>query len=579
MDTFVPGTPAVYLTIRHGPRSGHTFSAAGPSVTIGRIAGNSIVIDDPQVSRHHASLTLEAGQWVLRDLGSTNGTAVNGQRIASPWVVREGDVIGLGDVVLGVQTGGGPGAGDSTVAGMQVQAPVAVRPLPEPVAVPQPGGAAQAGRSWVLPIVVSILAVGMMVMAVLLGLSLLAKPTTPPQVVVNSPPSGFGVSAGGEVEVQCTITDPDGVARVELWADNTLVASQSAPDARGQSPFVSILRWTSSAPGPHVLVVKAYDAGRQESQSAPILVNVGEGEGGAATSTPPSPTPIPPLDTATPTSSPTPTPTHTPTPTSTDTPTPTHTPTPIPTSTSTTTPTAVPTDTPPLPTGTLTPVLSPTPCVDDARFVADITVPDGTIVGPAQRVDKVWRLSNTGTCQWSAGYAATFVSGSQIPGPTTAGVPETAPGGTADVGVTLYAPVAPDTYAAYWQMRDAAGVTFGQLFKVEIVVPAPATVTPIPTSTAILLPTPEASISFSADRTEIAAGECTTLRWDVENVAAVYLDGAGVVGHGTQSACPDTTTTYVLHIVRRDGGTTERSVTISVTGDSTFDSPVEELEQ
>ncbi len=573
MDTYVPGAPALHLTIRRGPRTGHSFSAAGPSVTIGRIAGNDIVIDDSQVSRHHASLTLEAGQWVLRDLGSTNGSTVNGQRIESPCVVREGDVIGLGDVMLGVQVGGGAGAGDSTMAGMAARAPVATPSVPAPVPVPPPVVTPAGGQPWALPAIAGILVVVLVAVAAVLGLLVLRRQAASPQVIVNSPPNGFSLNAGDEVQVQCTIIDPGGVTRAELWSDNTLYASQSAPDARGQSPFVFIQRWASDTPGPHVLVVKAYGSSHQESQSAPVLVNVAAVATPTATSTPVSPTPIPPLDTPTPTPSPTLAPTDTTTPTPTPTPTPTHTST----STSTPTLTPVPTDTPPGPTATLTPVPSPTPCVDDAYFVVDVTVPDGTVVGPAQRVDKVWRLSNTGTCRWTAGYAAAHVSGTQMSGPYLAGVPETAPGGTADVGVTFYAPVTPGTYAAYWQMRNAAGASFGQQFKVEIVVAGPATLTPTPTSTVIVLPTPQVSISFTADRTDIAEGECTTLRWDVDNVTAVYLNGAGVVGHSTQSVCPTKTTTYVLRVVRRDGGTTEKSITISVTSSSSSDSPSRDL--
>ena len=81
MSQGISTTPVVHLTIRRGPRPGQTFSAPGPSVVIGRVPGNDIILDDPQVSRHHASLTLEGGQWVLRDLGSTNGTTVNGQPV------------------------------------------------------------------------------------------------------------------------------------------------------------------------------------------------------------------------------------------------------------------------------------------------------------------------------------------------------------------------------------------------------------------------------------------------------------------------------------------------------------------
>ncbi len=60
------------------------------------------------------------------------------------------------------------------------------------------------------------------------------------------------------------------------------------------------------------------------------------------------------------------------------------------------------------------------------------------------------------------------------------------------------------------------------------------------------------------------AGNCTTLRWDVEHAIAVYLNGAGVAGHAAQQVCPSSTTTYTLR-VEHAGGVTEKQVTITVT--------------
>ena len=56
---------------------GQSFDLNKPVVTIGREAGNDIVLEDPQVSRHHARLTLQGGGYVVEDLGSTNGSFIN----------------------------------------------------------------------------------------------------------------------------------------------------------------------------------------------------------------------------------------------------------------------------------------------------------------------------------------------------------------------------------------------------------------------------------------------------------------------------------------------------------------------
>ena len=87
-------------------------------------------------------------------------------------------------------------------------------------------------------------------------------------------------------------------------------------------------------------------------------------------------------------------------------------------------------------------------------------------------------------------------------------------------------------------------------------------VTVAPTAT----PDPSTNPRFRADRTAISAGECTFLRWDVEGVQAVYLDGAGRPGQSVEQVCPLRTYTYTLTIVRRDGARTNHRVTIQVTG-------------
>jgi len=74
--------------------------------------------------------------------------------------------------------------------------------------------------------------------------------------------------------------------------------------------------------------------------------------------------------------------------------------------------------------------------------------------------------------------------------------------------------------------------------------PVIPTDTPVPTDT----PWPPAEASLQADDTSLVQGECTTLRWDVEYATAVFLNGGGVPGHGTQQVCPASTATYDLHV-------------------------------
>ncbi|WP_030420752.1 DUF1707 and FHA domain-containing protein [Streptomyces sp. SCSIO 75703] len=72
----------------------------GHPLRIGRDPANGLRLTHETVSRVHAELTRQGGMWVLRDLGSTNGTTVNGRRVIGAAVVREGDQIGFGRTVF-----------------------------------------------------------------------------------------------------------------------------------------------------------------------------------------------------------------------------------------------------------------------------------------------------------------------------------------------------------------------------------------------------------------------------------------------------------------------------------------------
>ena len=70
----------------------------GDVITIGRGPDNVIQIDDPSVSGEHAEISLRRGRWWVRDLGSTNGTLVNGTRITSPTPLISGATVQFGRV-------------------------------------------------------------------------------------------------------------------------------------------------------------------------------------------------------------------------------------------------------------------------------------------------------------------------------------------------------------------------------------------------------------------------------------------------------------------------------------------------
>jgi hypothetical protein len=96
--------PQVHLIMLRGPEAGRTYALQEAS-SLGRSADNEIRVSDKTVSAHHARLSLRGGQWWLEDLGSRNGTLLNGNRIETAFVVTEGDRIQLGAVEFGIRGG------------------------------------------------------------------------------------------------------------------------------------------------------------------------------------------------------------------------------------------------------------------------------------------------------------------------------------------------------------------------------------------------------------------------------------------------------------------------------------------
>src|SRR5581483_11393591 len=93
------GKPQIILTILAGPEQGQVFKIARPSTTMGRSNTCEVVITDPLVSRQHCQIMLGMGGINLRDLGSTNGTFLNGVRITES-AIRNQDVISIGGTRL-----------------------------------------------------------------------------------------------------------------------------------------------------------------------------------------------------------------------------------------------------------------------------------------------------------------------------------------------------------------------------------------------------------------------------------------------------------------------------------------------
>jgi len=293
-----PPLPSITLTMRKGPKPGQQFTFIQDMIALGRRDDNDVVIDAPQISRRHASLSWEEGTFVLRDLGSANGTFLNAVRITEPHALREGDVIGLGgDVVLSFSI---TGSLDKTmvVSGTKIRKEMAERGVAFPGAAPP-----------------------------------IARP---------SPQTG--------------------------WSGLVIF---------GLMVF--------------------------------LLVGVGA-----------------------------------------------------------------------VVAGWFLLRESTTACTPDAELVKHVSIADGTVIEPGGRIDKVWKVKNTGTCPWEEGYLLVFYSGDQMQAPNYQALPGTTPDKTTNIGVTMVAPFSPGTYTAVFRLKSPTGEYFGPELSATIVIEQPPYI-PAPT--------------------------------------------------------------------------------------------------
>jgi hypothetical protein len=134
---------------------------------------------------------------------------------------------------------------------------------------------------------------------------------------------------------------------------------------------------------------------------------------------------------------------------------------------------------------------------DDAAYVKDMTIPDGTVLAPGETFIKTWKLQNTGSCTWTDDFYIIFVSGDDMDGSDTKIDQTVYANKKAEISVSLTAPDDEGTYTGYWQMSDEYGNLFGEIVSVEIVVTEP-TATSTPTATLTSTTTPTTTITPTA---------------------------------------------------------------------------------
>ncbi len=124
------------FVMRSGPTIGKVYPLEADEISIGRDATNTVAINDAEVSRRHARMELRGTAYVLQDLGSTNGTFVNGTRVSGMQVLNPGDTVSFGEgIVLVYESVMDMNA---TVLSNKPAQTAVQRPTPAPVSAPAP---------------------------------------------------------------------------------------------------------------------------------------------------------------------------------------------------------------------------------------------------------------------------------------------------------------------------------------------------------------------------------------------------------------------------------------------------------
>ena len=331
-------------------------------------------------------------------------------------------------------------------------------------------------------------------------------------VVINSPTGGSTVALGQEVLIDSSTTAAAGVARVDLSVNGSVVRHDAPPEGN-PTTFRVVQSWTPAVEGQVTLYVVAYNVQGASDQASITLQVVATG---AVVPTAGPGSVVPPEATAGPGSAMPPEPTETPPP----------------------------------------PVTTEAGCTLDSQYVADVTIPDGTVMSPGAGFVKTWRVRNSGTCDWEAGFQLVFVSGEQMGGPGNVTLPAVPAGGQTDISVNQTAPATYGTHKGTWRVQSGEGTVFGTNLTVLIMVPAPVTDTPEPTATPeptgtsepTSTPEPTALVPPTNLHVSIAVDGRVTFAWNDAVGEAKYKYEisfvAGGLGAATTDELPADTTFY-----------------------------------
>jgi hypothetical protein len=125
---------------------------------------------------------------------------------------------------------------------------------------------------------------------------------------------------------------------------------------------------------------------------------------------------------------------------------------------------------PPSLTNTPAPTGTSLPCTNDVTFGQDLTVPDGSEVLPGSAIDKQWRVTNSGTCNWDSTYRLKLIFGEALGASTEQALYPARAGTEATLRIVFIAPLEEGTYQSAWQAFGPEGEAFGDSVFMQIIV-------------------------------------------------------------------------------------------------------------
>ena len=117
---------------------------------------------------------------------------------------------------------------------------------------------------------------------------------------------------------------------------------------------------------------------------------------------------------------------------------------------------------------TTAPTISPEECINNLKFITDVTVPDNSTFLFGEIIDKQWLVENNGTCNWDSNYRLRHAGGASLGAPEEIALYPARAGTQATLQIIFTAPFTADFFVSEWQAFDGNGVAFGDPIYIKI---------------------------------------------------------------------------------------------------------------